>query len=252
MDREQIDVARQAWDSLPPKDRSIRKVSAECARLGCPVSRSNIQRWARVWKEGGDLPRPKPPVPVQHSVEIIDYGEPIMAERTSDGQKVADIPQVIMDAIDPRVSPLLDLTKLQRAEDSLLAVMEEIARRKELLVDNLQDPEAETETIERTEGKETIKKVRKGQRSREAFDMLVQGMGAVALSHRTKANYTTGYRDLSQGDMLRGAGRKSEAKAQAIFDDGRPNRAKEIDGKTIDNDDGDEAMQALRDQAKQK
>lgn len=249
MNQELRDTAKRVWESLPLKERSIRKVVAECKRLGHPVSVSTMQRWSKVWVTGGEFPsRPVPPKPVEHRVEIIDHGERIVPERTSSGQVVAEIPEVLRQALDPRLDPLIQFETVQRAEKAILEVFEEIASRKSQIADNIAAADAESETTERTDGKETITKLRKGQTGRDAVVALVQLTSGLNTLSNIKARYTIGYRDLSQGDALRGEGRKAEAKAQAIIEGGRPDRAKTIDG-TASASDQQDALAALRDRA---
>ena len=233
--------AYQVWVSMRPEDRSIRKVEAECLRLGRKVSRSNIQRWSVEWDKA--VPR------IQLLTEVIEptFEMPALANGRTPGQDLAD---AVRDVIDPRLNPLIELEDINSMLSDVRKASNSLVAQFDAIVEEMVHGEAETETITRENGVETTKRVKK-QPPRDAIAAIAQLAGAANVLMTAKATYTNGHARLGQGDMMAGQGRKANAKANVITNDGRADAAKVIDGtsETID-DDGKRALEALRGRAK--
>ena len=250
-------IARQIWNALPVHERSVRSAEAKAAELGYEISKSNFGRWSKEWDRPAPDAPPKPPnpalalqTPARAEVEVLGKAMVIPESGLSDDVDLGDIPSSLLDALDPRLTPLVQTARLDKVEQALTDFAVAVALKSDEIVECLLDPESETENTTAADGAATTRTIRKGQIPTAAAAILGRIAEAMKTIMAARTMASIAHRNYAEGDMLMGQGRKADAKARVIFDEGRADRAREIGGEVVDADDAQDALDALRSKAK--
>jgi hypothetical protein len=224
------ELARQAWYGLPLAKRSIRAV-----HKAVPLaSLSSIQRWAKDWRENPDaeiLPPEPAPVPPKPPRPDLDIGMQAMPQpEPEDEADLSSLPMAMQEALDPRLRPIARLENIEQGEGALCKMLLAFAKRADEIVTKAmesEDPNAPSNAVHRL----TV-----------AMQIMIASKVQVSVAHR----------NFSEGDMLGGTANKFNAEARRLYEDGRANRAKEIDGQDVSGEDSSFALAALRGRAEGK
>lgn len=243
------DLAKQVWDGLPPKQRSVRRIVEELAKVNVHVGKSTISRWAGTWSRTAEATKP---------IEITAKAMlPAQPQGPVNPALLEGVPQALQDALGLRALHTIGGAGLDRVENCVIMLVNAIAAQADNIAKQILEPEAETETTTGMEGGGTsTKKIEKAKAARAAIAAVSQLAGAMQTVTASRVLASVSHRNFAEGDMLMAQGRKADAEAQSTFDEGRAGRAKEIDQtgdgamQAFDDADGtaeDEAVSALRD-----
>lgn len=241
------DIGRAIWTRLPKKERTARKMVKKFAEVGVQISKSTTAKWMAEWQKEAPV-RVTAQVLLTAPVETEPSAESVVVSETID-----NLPQALRDALDPRVSLINRVAGLDAVEAATVKVAEAIGSKAPQLAELLLDSENETVDVTTAEGGVvSTRRVQKAQVAKSA----VQALSVLATTLRdlaqARAVISQAHKTFSEGDMLGALSRKQDAKARAIFDEGRADRATEITPIHTTPEDEADALASLQAQAQGK
>lgn len=231
------ELAREAWFGLPPEKRTANNViKAMKARGLAAPSKGSINRYAAEWK-----------TEVEKTAEVFLPSQPIPRPAQESDDEQDGITRVLQDVLSPRLLKIAEGKGLDRVEDAVIKLADAIGSQAPKIAEMLLDTETETETVTAggEAGSETTKKTEKARVARSAVTALTQLAQALHTVTAARSMVANAHLSFSQGDRF-------AAEANAIFEGGRADRAKEINPKGAQRPTGglsaeEEAFAALRD-----